>query len=129
MKVNVKSSSNDYVVRAVETYERVAMHETKTRTFPDCDDIQTQNGSISSLIIRLDYRMKRMHDILEEVVKRREEGKEEKNLKAAVNKEWLSLARTLDRLFFFIYLFVIIVSIVIFFPRTILVKDERKYAA
>ena len=79
------------------------------------DEVNCQGLSPSFLLI--DKRLKRMQELLEKVVLDREELQNCMTHQQDIIQDWRQLALMLDRIFFFVYLLAITISLFLLFPR------------
>ena len=74
------------------------------------------NGTLGTLST-IDRRLRDLTSLLSGVVARRAEQDDRERVRSQVEMEWRHMAMVLDRIFFSCYLVVIVLSLVIFFPR------------
>ena len=74
------------------------------------------NGTVGTLS-SIDKRIRSLTEIITNVIISRNASDAQEILAKDIEREWRHLAMVLDRLFFFCYLIIIVISLVIFFPR------------
>ena len=98
---------------ALERDGTVEHHETLiTRDYTD-----SINGSRLDGVGMLDRRLRNLHQMLGEVIRKQTEKEKKEKVCEDIALQWRNLAILLDRFFFMVYVVVITVSLVILFPR------------
>ncbi len=77
----------------------------------------TNSSSTGEYSNSVEVTLKALHALLNDMLKRQRDLEELKSKALAMDSEWRNLALTLDRLFFVIYLVVIIISLTLLFPK------------
>lgn len=99
-----------------EPLDRLKHREENSRCPSDISDEGKLNGTVG-MLGNIDKRLTELTEILVNVIRNRNEKEKEEKKRHDIETEWRHLAMVLDRLFFICYLIVIVLSLVIFFPR------------
>ena len=80
------------------------------------DDVQF-NGGYSATFRNIEEQLVSIHRLINNVVRHQKDKERTARFREKIEHEWRFLAVILDRLFFITYLLVIVVSLVLLFPR------------
>lgn len=82
------------------------------------DDLRS-NGSQSSALHLMERRLRGLHQMIGDVIRKQTEREEREVQHGRIEQEWRNVALVLDRLFFVCYLVGIIVSLMVLFPKAL----------